>query len=108
MVTNSKGSGYMRIVIEQQIMLKDISSSFRPVYKFFDSNVVPHVGDKIGDGAYKDPYEYEVVEVILDYNEDKAYVTLHVIELESEDRNLVAEWVNMFKLHGWTDSLLPA
>lgn len=36
-------------------------------YKTFESNVIPHKGDQIADSVFKDPYEYEVVDVTINY-----------------------------------------
>lgn len=91
----------MKITLMQQVLLKDKINTFRDIYKEFESNVIPHKGDMICDPVWKEPYEYEVIGVSINYNENNCYVRLPFIELESNDEKCVKEYIKMAKLHGW-------
>lgn len=68
--------------------------------KEFDSVVIPHVGDYIEDPLWKEPYTYEVTEVIIDYEANTCFVTVkeYVDEIPKERRD---EFAEIAKLHGW-------
>lgn len=88
----------MKICISQQIIPKDINC-FKHISKEFESNVIPHVGDKISDSFFKDPHEYDVVECIINYQEDECYVSLSPLNVETESQ--VNYQVEIAKAHGW-------
>jgi len=93
----------MLIQIRQQIQLKHDIRAFREVYKEFESNCIPHKGDFISDPAFKEPYEYEVIETTIDYNNETCYVAIKpfVIESEKATKDDVIDYVKMMMLHGW-------
>ncbi|WP_432358833.1 hypothetical protein [Sporosarcina sp. UB5] len=91
----------MEIIISQYVGLKGDARTFHRVYKEFQSNVIPHAGDFIKDSAYKEPYEYEVASVIIDYTNNYCDVTLKIYELETTDDSFVKREVEMFMSHGW-------
>jgi hypothetical protein len=91
----------MEIRLMQQVLLKGKVQTFREIYKFFKSNIIPHKGDKISDSAFKDPYEFEVIEVTIDYQDDICYVRLAWVELETEKEQAVEDYIRMTMLHGW-------
>lgn len=91
----------MKICISQQIIPKSDFREFKQISKEFESNIIPHKGDKIADRFYKEPYEYDVVECTIDYQENKCYVTLASINVETKDE--VNEQIKISKLHGWKD-----
>lgn len=91
----------MEIKISHQIQLKDFRQGLVNLYKTFESNVIPHKGDFITDSCFKDPYEHEVIEVIIDYQENKCYVTLKPIVAETNDKQALINYVKMAELHGW-------
>lgn len=91
----------MKITLNQIIALKNINQGFRCIEKSFESNIIPHKGDFINDSLWKDPYEYEIGQVTIDYSKNSCEVQLHAIFLESTDENDVKEYVKIAKLHGW-------
>lgn len=68
--------------------------------KDYESSVIPTIGMKIEDPIWKEPYEYAVIEVIIDYYEDACYVTLEeykdTIPISHKD-----EFAHVANLHGW-------
>lgn len=91
----------MKICISQQIIPKSDFRKFKQISKEFESNIIPHKGDKISDRFFKDPTEYDVVECIIDYQENKCYVALAPINVETESE--VTYQINVAKAHGWKD-----
>lgn len=89
----------MKICILQQIIPKSDFRGFKQISKEVESNIIPHKGDKIADSFFKDPYEYDVVECTIDYQENKCYVTLAPINVETESE--VTYQINIAKTHGW-------
>lgn len=98
----------MKIILMQSVQLmasNDKIHNARTVMKELESNVIPHKGDFISDSFYKDPYEYEVVEVTINYQENECYVSIAPIVLNSSDIELLRKWIEIAKLHKWTCSL---
>lgn len=91
----------LQITLSQQVQLKDFRKGYVNIYKIFESNVIPHKGDFIADSCFKDPYEYEVVEVIINYQENTCYVQLNSIIAELNDKQVLKNYVEMAELHGW-------
>ena len=52
------------------------------------------------DSVWKDPYDYKVIEVLINYAEDYCYVTLEKYSGIIKD-NFKNDFANMVKLHGW-------
>jgi hypothetical protein len=88
----------MEISISQQIIPKDFKY-FKQISKKFESNIIPHIGDKITDSFFKDPIEYDVVECIIDYQENKCEIFLSPLSVETESE--VNYQVDIAKSHGW-------
>lgn len=98
----------MKIILRQYVGIKGKELTNRGISKEFESNVVPHVGMFIADIAFKDPYEHEVEEVIINYGDDTCYVLLkpHEIEAdkeisEEEEKQVIHYHIDVFKAHGW-------
>lgn len=91
----------MKIILMQQIQLEDFRKGWRNITKEFESNIVPHKGDLISDSVWKDPYEYEVVEININYSENECYVSLAPIKLETNDIEHLKKYTEMTKLHHW-------
>lgn len=89
----------MKVSISQQV--KFSGDNFPHSWsKEFDSVVIPHAGDYIEDPLWKDPYEYKVTKVIIDYYDNTCYVDVEAYNLEiSSDRK--DEFTEMAELHGW-------
>lgn len=68
--------------------------------KVYESNVVPSIGTKIEDSLWKDPTEYEVKEVTINYAEDSCYVSVDWYkEVIIKERQ--KEMAHIADLHGW-------
>lgn len=68
--------------------------------KTYESFVVPRRGDFIEDPIWKDPYEYKVNKVTIDYDSGECYVEVENYQDEiPADRK--EEFVKMASLHGW-------
>lgn len=91
----------MNIILAQSIQLEDLKKGCRIITKEFQSNVIPHKGDLIYDSLWEDPYEYEVIEIIINYENDECSVTLAPRKLETNEMECLKEYVEMSKLHGW-------
>ena len=91
----------MKISVSQTISLNDFREGHFIIRKEFESNVIPHKGDFLVDSVWKDPYEYEVVEVQIDYSKDACYVTLSMITFDHNNKEDLKQWHDMVKLHGW-------
>jgi len=68
--------------------------------KTYESTTVPHKGDFVGDPLWKDPYEYEVMEVIVYYYNDTCFVGLAPYSLVLPKERM-ADFKQMAQLHGW-------
>ena len=91
----------MKIYICQQIIpTKDIRE-FKQVCKKFDSNVIPHRGDRISDSFFKEPYDYEVIECTIDYQNNECTVFIEPIKVENASE--VKEQIKIAELHGWEE-----
>ncbi len=96
----------MKVRLSQVVALSTYSQGYFSMNKEFESNIVPHCGDKITDYVWKEPYEYEVIEVIISYVEDVCYVTLEPIRFEHNNKEVIKEWHEMVKSHGWNPGTL--
>ena len=89
----------MKIILSQ---LVEIENDRFPHHwdKEYESTVVPMIGMKSGDPLWKDPYEYEVTEVIINYESDECYVSLAKYDITiPQDR--ASEFALMASRHGW-------
>ncbi|WDU80050.1 hypothetical protein [Lysinibacillus sp. G01H] len=91
----------MKIVLNHQVQLKDFREGYVNIYKDFESNVIPHKGDYIADLCFKDPYEYEVIEVIINYQENECNVTLKPLIAAHNDKDFLLRYVEMSEHHDW-------
>lgn len=68
--------------------------------KTYESNVIPCVGDTIEDPIWKDPGDYKVIGVTINYDAEECYVGVDgyepVIPIERKE-----EFGKMAALHGW-------
>lgn len=87
----------------QEIRLKN-AKKWRTVNKSFESNIIPRKGDFLADSAFKDPYEYEVGQVIIDYAQNLCIVYLAPVELNGDSKERLEQEVEMYKLHNWESS----
>lgn len=93
----------MKIVLLQEVLLDENRRKFGEFYnitKSIESDAIPHKGDYIEDSLYKDPYEYEVTNVTLNYQENCCYVRVSPMIVGSKDlvKRIKEE---LSPLHGW-------
>ena len=93
----------MEIVLTQKITLLK-KSEYTNIMKTFNSNIIPHKGDYIEDIAWKDPFEYEVKEVTINYEENQCYVELPEILISSNDRKNLEDYIKNVKNFGWIET----
>ncbi|MDB2104006.1 hypothetical protein PMW00_13370 [Clostridium paraputrificum] len=94
----------MKVMLSQVIGLKTFNKGCFSMRKEFETNIIPHVGDYIEDSVWKDPYEYKVIETIINYQENQCYVSLECIKFDHDNKEVLKEWCDMVKLHGWSTS----
>lgn len=71
--------------------------------KIYESSVIPRKGDFVEDPLWKDPGEYEVVGITINYYADSCYVGLKEYEMEIP-KERKDEMARMAELHGWKSS----
>ncbi|HOQ17303.1 MAG TPA: hypothetical protein PLL17_09950 [Defluviitaleaceae bacterium] len=95
----------MKIKITQHMQLADFNNGWTTISKTFNSNVIPHKGDMLTDTFWKDPYEYEVTEVVISYQFDECYVSVKPLVIRSNKRDVLIKYIEKAKLAGWESSL---
>ena len=73
--------------------------------EYGDRFIIPCKGDKIEDPLWKEPYEYEVIEVVISYDQDTCCVTVAPYENEIPELRK-GEFGKMADFHGWKASWL--
>lgn len=71
--------------------------------KTYESSVIPHTGDCIEDPIWKDPYDYKVTGVTINYYADECFVWVENYEGEIPAERK-EEFAHMASLHGWQSS----
>lgn len=92
----------MKIILSQQVELE--GDNFPHNWsKEYESNIIPHMGDYISDPIWKDPYEYIVTEITIDYyaNECSVNIDKYCYGIPNSRKD---EFAEMAKLHGWSAS----
>ena len=92
----------MKVIVSQQV--KIIGDNYPHNWSIeYESNIIPHIGDSIEDPIWKNPYDYKVIEVIIDYYANECFV-----QVEAYDGNIPEErkedFAHMAELHGWKAS----
>ena len=90
----------MKIHISQLVKIEGDNFPYTWTKEYGDRTVIPHKGDKIEDPLWKDPYEYDVVDVVLDYGEDTCFVTVAPYE-SAIPKERMEEFGRIAGLHGW-------
>lgn len=92
----------MKIYLHQQVKIE--GDPF-PHYwrKEIKNDIIPRKGDSIEDSLWKDPGEYEVIDITLNYQEDFCYVYLCQYKHEIPN-NRKDEFKKIASSHGWTCS----
>lgn len=90
----------MKVIISQMVVFNGSDNFPYNWSKTYESNVIPRVGDTIEDPIWKDPGDYEVTGVTINYDTDECYVGVTdytlVIPIERKE-----EFGKMAELHGW-------
>lgn len=100
----------MKLIISQAVYFDDQPKFPHRWTKEIDNPVVyPHNGDKIEDSIWKDPYEYEVVDVVIDYSSNEYYVTVKEYSDNAGKTYVIpsdrkGEFAHMSELNGWIPS----
>lgn len=68
--------------------------------KEFESVVIPRKGDYIEDSLWKDPGEYEVTGVTINYQDTCCYVSLEQYKYKISTKQK-DEMAHIAELHGW-------
>lgn len=93
----------MIVLLTQKITLLK-KSEYTNIMKKFESNVIPHKGDYIEDSVWKDPFEYQVEEITINYEESECYVELPEVLINSNDRKDLDDYVENSKSYGWLET----
>lgn len=93
----------MMVLLIQKITLLR-KSEYTNIMKTFESNIIPHKGDYIEDSAWNDPFEYQVQEVTLNYEENECYVELPEILINSNDRKDLDKYIENIKSFRWIET----
>lgn len=101
MIVQKRELAFIKITLDHQIQLQDFREGFVNIYKDFESNIIPHKGDFISDTCFKDPYEHEVIDVVIDYQQNECGVMLKPIIVEHNEKEFLLQYVEMAELHGW-------
>ena len=93
----------MKIKLIQYV---NIESDIAPYFweKTYESSIMPIIGNKIQDSLWKDPYEYKIEDVVIDYKENECTVTMEKYSHEIP-KERVEEISKLAQLHGWTTYL---
>ena len=94
-----KGELPMKITISQNVKISNdkYPHSWRIEY---ESNIIPHVGDSIEDPIWKNPYDYKVTKVAINYSANTCFVYVEDLDgVIPEERK--ESFAHMAELHGW-------
>jgi hypothetical protein len=95
----------MKIILMQEVRLEDYQNGSCMITKIFESPVIPHKGDYITDSLWKKPYEQEVVEVNINYQNNECYVSFKPITLKTNSIDRLRNYIEMAKLHEWESAI---
>lgn len=89
----------MKIILSQPV---EIENDRFPHHwdKAYESTVIPMIGMKISDSLWKDPYEYKINEVIINYKSDECYVYLAKYDM-TIPKDQADDLAHTASLHDW-------
>lgn len=93
----------MKITISQPVTIQGENCLHHWSKEYGDRFVLPRKGDLIEDPLWKEPYEYEVTAVVINYDQDTCFVTVAQYENEISESSKDEFW-KMADLHGWKAS----
>lgn len=95
----------MEVYISQMVHARQIDVSTKMV-KSFVSNMMPQIGFKLQDPAFRHGVpRYEVEDVIINYDENETWVLLAPVELDTNDKEDVKDFIREYKSHGWENPI---
>ncbi len=89
----------MKIILSQMIGSQEYIKNYLSITKEFESNIIPHIGDSIYDSLWKNPYEYEVMDIVINYSENECLVALSGIITSGKEE--LKYWQNEAQKHKW-------
>ena len=92
----------MKITLSQKVKLQN-DPLLHSWSKEYISNEIPQIGCYIEDFLFKDPYEYEVEDVIISDDGNSCTVHLKPYDLEIPNEDL-KNYAKAASLHGWKAS----
>ncbi|GIP54737.1 hypothetical protein [Paenibacillus vini] len=90
----------MDIHLSQSVTTGD-GQTGRQLIKSFAAQPIPSVGFKIKDIAFRGPSEYEVVNVVINYENEECWVHLEPVYLESNDPEDLKDFIREYLMRGW-------
>ena len=89
----------MKVIINQLVLI-DGDKIPNTWSKTYESNVIPRIGDTIESSLWKNPGDYKVTGVTINYDADECYVGVErYANVIPSDRK--EEYENIAALHGW-------
>ena len=95
---------HMEIILAQTVHLKTMNQGWSELRKIINSDFVPRKGDFIEDTVWKGDDHQEVQSVVINYGENYCFVYLPAIDLGTDEKEVLEQYEDMAKLHGWSSS----
>ena len=92
----------MKIIISQRVDI--VGDNFPHNWrKEYESIIIPRTGDFIEDSIWKEPYEYKVIGVTINYCDNECYIEVekYNVDITSERKD---EFTRIANFHGWKTS----
>ena len=93
----------MLLIVSQRIKIKNDKLPYSIKKEYGEQSIIPRVGDKLEDSVWARPYEYEVTEVVFNYQDGTCYVEVAPFADEIPEEKM-EEFAHMVSLHGWSAS----
>lgn len=93
----------MILIVSQTIKIKNSKIPYSIKKEYGEQSIIPRVGDKLEDSVWARPYEYEVTEVVFNYQENLCCVEVAPFDGEIPEEKM-DEFAHMVSLHGWDAS----
>lgn len=92
----------MKITICQEVKILGDKTPYN-WRKTYEAMIIPHEGDYIEDSLWKDPYEYKVFRVTINYSAGECLVEVekYADEIPEERKD---DFAHIANLHGWQSS----
>ena len=90
----------MKILIMQMVEIENTQIPLR-LEKEINSDIIPNIGMTVEDSLWKDPGEYKVADVVINYQENCCYITVEKYN-DSISNDYKEEFKHIAELHGWS------